>query len=121
MSEETSKKVYQTFNEVYRTGIPTKALDWELIRKDGTRRYLAISVFSIARFEWSTDWILRDRDRTGKPKTAFEWELRGKDGTKRFVECSVSLMRNKRGAKGILWDCTGRHRAQAGGGTAPAT
>jgi PAS domain S-box-containing protein len=44
MSEETSKKVYQTFNEVYRTGIPTKALDWELIRKDGTRRYLAISV-----------------------------------------------------------------------------
>jgi len=44
MSEETSKKVYQTFNEVYRTGIPAKALDWELIRKDGTRRYLAISV-----------------------------------------------------------------------------
>jgi PAS domain S-box-containing protein len=48
MSEETSKKVYQTFNEVYRTGIPAKAFDWELIRKDGTRRYLEISV-SLAR------------------------------------------------------------------------
>jgi len=48
MSEETSKKVYQTFNEVYRTGIPAKAFDWELIRKDGTRRYLETSV-SLAR------------------------------------------------------------------------
>lgn len=44
MSEETSKKVFQTFNEVYRTGIPAKAFDWELIRKDGTKRYLEISV-----------------------------------------------------------------------------
>jgi len=44
MSEETSEKVYHTFNEVYRTGRATKAFDWELIRKDGTRRYLEISV-----------------------------------------------------------------------------
>jgi PAS domain S-box-containing protein len=40
--------VYQTFNEVYRTGIAAKAFDWELIRKDGTRRNLEISV-SLAR------------------------------------------------------------------------
>ncbi len=44
MSEETSEKVYHTFNEVYRTGRATKAFDWELIRKDGTRRTLEISV-----------------------------------------------------------------------------
>jgi len=44
MDEETSKKVYQTFNEVYRTGVPAKAFDWELIRKDGTRRILETSV-----------------------------------------------------------------------------
>jgi PAS domain S-box-containing protein len=48
MSEETAKKVYQTFNQVYWTGRPAKAFDWELIRKDGTRRYLEISV-SLAR------------------------------------------------------------------------
>jgi PAS domain S-box-containing protein len=48
MSEETSKKVYHTFNEVYQTGRASKAFDWELIRKDGTRRYLEISV-SLAR------------------------------------------------------------------------
>jgi len=44
VSEETAKKVYQTFNEVYRTGIPTKGFDWEVIRKDGTRRFLETSV-----------------------------------------------------------------------------
>ena len=44
MDEETSKKVYQVFNQVYRTGIPAKAFDWELIRKDGTRRILETSV-----------------------------------------------------------------------------
>jgi PAS domain S-box-containing protein len=48
MSEETAKKVYQTFNQVYWTGRPAKAFDWELIRKDGTRRYLETSV-SLAR------------------------------------------------------------------------
>src|SRR3989304_569295 len=44
MDEETAKKVYQAFNEVYRTGIPTKAFDWELIRKDDTKRTLETSV-----------------------------------------------------------------------------
>jgi PAS domain S-box-containing protein len=44
MSEETSKKVFQVFNQVYRTGQSTKALGWELIRKDGERRYVETSV-----------------------------------------------------------------------------
>ena len=44
MSEETSKRVFQTFNHVYVTGEPTKALGWELIRKDGERRYVETSV-----------------------------------------------------------------------------
>ena len=44
MDEETSKKVYQMFNQVYRTGVPAKAFDWELIRKDGTRRILETSI-----------------------------------------------------------------------------
>jgi polar amino acid transport system substrate-binding protein len=44
MSEETAKKVYETFNEVYRTGIPAKEFDWELIRKDGTKRFIEASI-----------------------------------------------------------------------------
>jgi len=44
MDEEGAKKVYQGFNRVFKTGIPSKVLDWELIRKDGTKRFVEISV-----------------------------------------------------------------------------
>jgi PAS domain S-box-containing protein len=44
MDQMTSKKVYQTFNTVYRTGKAAKAFDWGTIRKDGARRYLETSV-----------------------------------------------------------------------------
>jgi PAS domain S-box-containing protein len=44
MSAGTANRVYQSFNQVYQTGIPTKAFDWELIRKDGTIRVLETSV-----------------------------------------------------------------------------
>lgn len=37
MDEINAKKIFQTFNAVYKTGISTKALDWELIRKNGSR------------------------------------------------------------------------------------
>jgi PAS domain S-box-containing protein len=44
MSEDTAKMVYETFNEVYRTGTPSRALGWETIQKNGNRRFLEISV-----------------------------------------------------------------------------
>ncbi|MFX0064156.1 MAG: PAS domain S-box protein [Candidatus Hermodarchaeota archaeon] len=49
--EKTAKLVYQTFNTVYRTGKPTKAFDWEVIRKDGTRGFVEISVSLITNAE----------------------------------------------------------------------
>jgi len=47
MTQEMAKKVYETFNEIYRTGIPKKAVDWEVIRKDGEKRYVETSVSPI--------------------------------------------------------------------------
>jgi PAS domain S-box-containing protein len=44
MSHETAEVVFQTFNRVYRSGIPEQAFDWEWICKDGTRRSVEISV-----------------------------------------------------------------------------
>lgn len=40
---ENAKALYQAFNHVYRTGIPMVA-EWQIIRKDGTKRYLMASV-----------------------------------------------------------------------------
>jgi hypothetical protein len=44
MDEELSKKVYETFKEVYGTGKPVKAFDWKIIRKDGIERWIEASV-----------------------------------------------------------------------------
>ena len=44
MDDETTRSVYQIFNEVYRTGKPAKAVGWELVRKDKDRRYIEASV-----------------------------------------------------------------------------
>lgn len=32
--------LYQAFNKVYKTGLSTKAFDWQIIRKDGAKRYI---------------------------------------------------------------------------------
>jgi PAS domain S-box-containing protein len=44
MTEDTAKKVFQTFNEVYQTGKPALAYDWETITKDGTKKFIETSV-----------------------------------------------------------------------------
>jgi len=44
MDQENANKVYQTFNKVYTTGKPEKGVDWEFIRKDGTKGYVETSV-----------------------------------------------------------------------------
>ena len=42
--KENAKKLFQTFNEVYKTGEPAKEFDWQIIRKDGTKRFIEASV-----------------------------------------------------------------------------
>ena len=39
-----AKKTYQAFHEIYKTGTPLKALDMEVIRKDGTKGVSELSV-----------------------------------------------------------------------------
>ena len=52
--EEYAKKLYQVFNQVYRTGEPVKGLDLEVIRKDGIKAFTEVSVSLV-------------RDSEGKP------------------------------------------------------
>jgi PAS domain S-box-containing protein len=42
--QENRKKLFQAFNEVYRTGEPAKEFDWGVIRKDGTKLFGEVSV-----------------------------------------------------------------------------
>jgi diguanylate cyclase (GGDEF)-like protein/PAS domain S-box-containing protein len=43
-SKETAKEVFQAFNKVYTTGEPSKAFDWQVIRKDGVELFIEASV-----------------------------------------------------------------------------
>jgi PAS domain S-box-containing protein len=42
--KEGAKKLFQAFNQVYKTGASTKEFDWQIIRKDGTKRHIEASV-----------------------------------------------------------------------------
>lgn len=44
MDEENAKKIFQAFNTVYRTGLPSHDFDWEILRKDGARLSVETSV-----------------------------------------------------------------------------
>ena len=44
MTKDTAEKVFKIFNEVYRTGKPALASDWETIAKDGTKKFIETSV-----------------------------------------------------------------------------
>ena len=43
-SEDHVDRVYQTFNSVYQTGKPATAFDWEMIAKDGSKKFVELSV-----------------------------------------------------------------------------
>jgi len=43
MTEETAKEVFKAFNKVYTTRKPAKNLEWETIRKDGTKSHVETS------------------------------------------------------------------------------
>jgi two-component system cell cycle sensor histidine kinase/response regulator CckA len=44
MDELNAQKVYEAYNEVYRTGKANPGFHYEIIRKDGTRRHCVVSV-----------------------------------------------------------------------------
>jgi diguanylate cyclase (GGDEF)-like protein/PAS domain S-box-containing protein len=70
--KENAKKVFQTFNNVYNTGVPAEGFDWQIIRKDGTKRYIETSVSP-------------KKDSSGKP-TGFRGIIRDITERKRAEE-----------------------------------
>ena len=44
MTPETAEVVFRIFNQIFVTGKPAEAFDWEVIREDGEKRYLETSV-----------------------------------------------------------------------------
>jgi PAS domain S-box-containing protein len=49
MDEDNARIAYEAFNNIYRTGRGLVDINWEIIRKDGEKRYLEISASLITR------------------------------------------------------------------------
>jgi PAS domain S-box-containing protein len=71
-SPETAKKMFRVFNGIYRTGKPATMMDYEMIRKDGTKRILELSASLM-------------RDSAGKP-VGFRGVIRDVTDRKRAEE-----------------------------------
>jgi len=41
--EENAQKVYRAFNRLYKTGQPVSGVEWQIIKKDGTKSYIETS------------------------------------------------------------------------------
>jgi PAS domain S-box-containing protein len=82
MDAEQAKRVFHAFNWVYRTGNPHKTFDWELIRKDGSKRCVETSISLIKKPGGKPagfQGILRDvseRKRIEEEKSRLEHRLR---------------------------------------------
>ena len=50
---ETARKVYKAFNRVYATGEPSKGYGYQIIRKDGTKGFIEISISLIK--DWGVE------------------------------------------------------------------
>jgi diguanylate cyclase (GGDEF)-like protein/PAS domain S-box-containing protein len=71
-SPETAKEVFHAFNNVYKTGVPSKAFDWRIIRKDGAEGFIETS-------------IMLQRNSSGKP-TGFKGMIRDITERKRIEQ-----------------------------------
>lgn len=72
MDEKNAKDVFKSFNNVYKTGESTRAFDWELLRKDGGKRYIEASVSLITAKGESIGFRGIARDITERKKTEEE-------------------------------------------------
>jgi PAS domain S-box-containing protein len=94
MDPETAREVYQTFHEVYRTGLPSKAFARELIRKDGSRCFVETSVSLIkGRKGEPVGFRGLARDVTDRKRVEEEWK-RAKEAADRSNRAKSEFLAN---------------------------
>ncbi|MCE5262342.1 MAG: PAS domain S-box protein [Deltaproteobacteria bacterium] len=92
MDCENAKKVFRAFNEVYVSGVPAKGFEWEIIRKDGARASIEVSVSLVARpGEKPSGFRGIARDVTKRRKAEVELQ-RTLDSLRKAISATVQVM-----------------------------
>ncbi|MDP2855150.1 MAG: PAS domain S-box protein [Smithellaceae bacterium] len=97
--ETTAQKMYQFFRRLYRTGEPVKALDVEIIRKNGTKGFNEVSVSLIRDSEgkpigfWGISRDITDRKRAEAELKETLESLRKSFGT--IIQVMVSAVESR--------------------------
>jgi PAS domain S-box-containing protein len=74
---ETAKAGYEAFNRVYKTGFPFNDFSWEIMRKDGTKRYVEASASLMKDAEGQKiglQGVIRDVTERKRGEVALEFE-----------------------------------------------
>jgi PAS domain S-box-containing protein len=82
--KEHSKALFQAFNKVYNTGKPTEGFDWQIIKKDGTKRYVEASI-SLRKDSSDKPIGFRGIARDVTEQRKFEEELKKSEGQYRLL------------------------------------
>ena len=93
MSQHFAEKVYLAYNDVYKTGRPNPGFHYQVIRKDGARRDVSVSV-------------ALSRDKEGKP-IGFRGILRDITKQKQLEETTTTGIQD-----GSHWTFGRRDRAR---------
>jgi PAS domain S-box-containing protein len=92
MDEQNAQEVFRTFNRVFRTGIPEKAFNWEIISADGTRHIVETSVSLICQHGGKPNGF-RGIVRDITERKEIERKLRqSEERLRKFVNTAVDLI-----------------------------
>jgi PAS domain S-box-containing protein len=80
--EENARKVYQAYNQVYQTGKPVKNFEWQVIRNDGTRRDVEVSIS-----------LIRDRDGHGTGFRGMARDITDRKQTEKQLQDTTESLR----------------------------
>ncbi len=88
MDKENAQKVYKAFNKIYRTGQSNLFLQYEIIRKDGTRAYQEVTV-SLIRDKDSKPVGFRGISRDFTEEKIAQWALKESEEKYRSILSSI--------------------------------